>query len=189
MRPPVAFMRLAPAVAVLAMVAVLAPATLASRVRPVNLEEMTDRAGRIVQGDCTAVEIVHDPELGVDVARVSLRVERSLKGEAAETLTFRMLTEATGLPRFVEGERVILFLYGETESGLTSPVGLGQGKFTIVEDKQGGEVALNGFGNRMLFQRLSSDALTRMGEQPARWQGRDGMPPSVLLDLVESLAR
>lgn len=189
MRPPVALMRLAVIVAALAVVAAIAPATSASRVRPVNLEEMTDRAGRIVQGDCTAVEIVHDPELGADVSRVTLRVERSLKGDAGETLTFHMLAEATGLPRFVPGERVILFLYGESESGLTSPVGLGQGKFTIVEDKQGGEVALNGLGNDTLFQRLSADALTRMGEQAAQWQERDGMPPSVLLEFVESLAR
>jgi hypothetical protein len=46
---------------------------------------------------------------------------------------------------FAKGERAVLFLYGENARGLTSPVGLGQGRFTVFEDKQGRKLAMNGF--------------------------------------------
>jgi hypothetical protein len=175
-------------VATLLAATALPPPAHASRVRPVNLEQMTARAGRIVQGECTAVEVERDTELQCDVASVTLRVEQTLKGDTAETLTFRMLAGRAELPAFAEGERVILFLYHESRSGLTSPIGLGQGKFTIVTDKQGGKLALNGFGNTTLFNELSPDALTRIGERAEPWAESDGLPPSVLIELVESLA-
>jgi hypothetical protein len=181
----------------LALATALAPPASASRVRPVNLEEMTARAGRIVAGECVAVEVVRDDELGLDVARVTLRVDQSLKGVPDETVTLSMLAGAAqadprsgvaGIPRFAPGEKLILFLYGESGSGLTSPVGLGQGKFVVVEDKDGREVALNGFGNRMLFQNLSADARTRLGDAALQWEERDGIPASLLLEMVQSLA-
>lgn len=184
------------AVAALAVALCCLTPLLASRVRPVNLEEMTARAERIVSGECVGVEVVRDPELDLDVAHVTLRVERSLKGGPPGTLTVRMLagvadsgrgSGVAGMPRFARGERVILFLYGESGSGLTSPVGLGQGKFTVLADKEGREIAFNGFGTRMLFQRLSPNALTRLGDQAEPWKDRDGIPPSVLLDMVRSL--
>ena len=176
--------------------AIHAPPLMASRVKPVNLEEMTASAKTIVSGECVSVEIVRDPELGLDVASITLRVDRTVKGRADEIVTVRMIVGAgapergsgvAGMPRFEPGERVILFLYGESASGLTSPVGLGQGKFTVHRDKQGREVALNGFPNRLLFQRLSADALTRLGERPMQWKDREGLPPSTLLEMVESL--
>jgi hypothetical protein len=167
----------------------------ASRVRPVNLEEMTARADRILSGECVEVEIVRDPQLALDVASVTLRVNRSLKGAATETLTLRMLAGGSdlnsggvaGVPGFAPGEEVILFLYGESSLGLTSPVGLGQGKFTVLTNKEGREIAVNGFGTAPLFRQLSPEALTRLGNQVEQWKDREGIPASVLLDMVSTL--
>lgn len=170
----------------------------ASRVRPMNLEEMAVRAGRIFRGTCTAVETARDPDSALDVARVTFRVERLVKGEAAESLTIRMLADPDGAGAasagsraapFRPGERVVLFLYGESRSGLTSPVGLGQGKFTIVEDKDGREVALNGFDGEVLFRGLSPAASAKLGGWAARRRGREGISPDALLDMAEALAR
>ena len=43
----------------------------------------------------------------------------------------------------------MLFLYGESASGWSSPVGLGQGKFTVFEDKLGQRRALNALGDEL----------------------------------------
>ena len=172
----------------------LAPA---SRVRPMNLEEMTARAERIFHGRCTTVERVRDEDPGLDVIRVTFEVERRVKGSAPAQITVRMLADPAvaarnagdgGTLRFRPGERIVLFLYGESRSGLTSPVGLGQGKFTVLEDKQGREVAVNGFGNEVLFRGLSPEAATRLGDQADAWRHREGIPPETLLRMVETLA-
>ncbi len=160
----------------------------ASRVRPMNLEEMTARAGRIFRGTCTAVETARDPGSALDVARVTFRVERRVKGSAPESLTVRMLADSGGAALFRPGERVVLFLYDESRSGLTSPVGLGQGKFAIVEDKHGREVAVHGLGGDVLFRGLSPKASAKLGGLAARRWGREGVPPDTLLDMAESLA-
>ena len=53
-----------------------APAS-AGQVRIVNLEQMTERAGRIFSGRCTGAEVVFDPNLGADVDRKSTRLNSS----------------------------------------------------------------------------------------------------------------
>lgn len=150
----------------------------ASQVRPVNLEEMAERAENIFSGECVAVEIVDS------VAHVTLNVDRTVKGELAGTVTVRM---AAGAQHLAPGEEVILFLYGEGATGVTSAVGLGQGKFTVIEDKRGRRIAVNGFGNWTLFNELSPEARTRLGDGVAQLKEGEGIPPSTLLDMVESL--
>lgn len=180
------------------LVACFVTAVPASRVRPMNLEELTARAERIFQGRCTAVEPVIDNGPGPERIRVTFQVERAVKGSPPAELTVRVLADPTGMAgepgaggtsRFRPGERVILFLYGESESGLTGPVGLGQGKFTILEDKQGRQISVNGFDNEILFRGLSREASTRLGGGPGEWRDRKGIPPDALLRMVEDLAR
>ena len=169
----------------------------ASRIRAVNLEEMTDRAANIFSGRCVSVRVAHDSELDRPVTYVTFTVQRSVKGNARGTLTIKLLGEQEGsaeerrgiegLPRFQRGEEVVLFLYGESRSGLTSPVGFGQGKFTLIKDKQGQRLAVNGSGNANLLRRLSPDAERRLGLAASRWRGRRGIPPDALLDMAVSL--
>jgi hypothetical protein len=60
------------------------------------------------------------------------------------TVTARPGEATEGLPRFEVGEELILFLYGDSSRGLTSPVGFGQGKFKVIRDKGGKQHAANG---------------------------------------------
>ena len=161
-----------------------------------TLEEMTERAGRIFSGQCTEVRVVEQPGRGMPVTEVTFRVDRTLKGGPGGALTIRQPGVAggtergvgiLGLPRFRPGEEVILFLYGESASGLTSPVGLGQGKFTVVTDKDGLRWAVNDYGNRNLF-RETPDA---PGERPvaAADRGPRGIPADDLLESVRTLLR
>jgi len=169
---------------------------LASQVRPVNLEQLAFKAGHIVAGRCTKVEVVEDRTLGIPVTLVTLQVERSLKGRGGRTLTFRMAGDApnagvtrrsAGVPAFTPGEELILFLYPESRAGLTSPVGLGQGKFLVRRDKAGRSVAVNGDGNRVLFKGLSPDARDRLGPRALPARAGPTVGRSELLEMVADL--
>ena len=170
----------------------------ATTLRPLNLEELTRKAGTIVVGRCTAVEQVGHPRHRTPMTKVTIRVDRSLKGRSGKTLIFRMASQAgsgasdsgaVGVPRFRPDEDLILFLYPESRSGLTSPVGLGQGKFTRVKGKDGREIAVNEFSNRPLFRDFSPGAAKKLG-RGARGRDKGGpVPSSELVQWVEALVR
>lgn len=128
----------------------------ATQVRSLDLEQMTARADRVVSGTVLSVDDVVHPGVDLPVALVRIAVERAAKGSVGPVLEFRTLAfdddngaDVPDLPRFEPGERVVLFLYPDGPSGLTSPVGFGQGKFRVVETKTG-PVAVNAFRNRNL---------------------------------------
>jgi hypothetical protein len=182
----------------------LAPFALqASQVRLVNLEQMTQHAARIFAGRCAGATVVFDASLGRNVTVATFRVYRAVKGVTGKTVTVRMLDaeavqgapgdDPSSIATFRNGEEVILFLYGESAQGLTSPVGLGQGRFNIFTDKEGRKLALNHLGNKNLLKGLRPDALARLnagggsstgGKTPRHSEDLD---PTALLDAVETL--
>jgi hypothetical protein len=178
----------------------------ASRVRWLNLEELVASAGRVVAGRCVGVRVERDPALGQWVTRATFRVERAVKGAGRGDLTIALLggpgpgpapdgavrpgASAPAAPAaFREGEEVVLFLYPDSRAGLTSPVGLGQGKFLVLRDKLGRPLAANGPWTGRLLDGLSPEAERRLGPAVERWRGAAGLPPDVLLDLAAALAR
>jgi len=171
----------------------------ASRVPRVSLEHLTRQADRIFSGRCVDVRVMRDPVLGQEVTQVTFEVQRGVKGAVHGRVTIRMLGDQRltrergrgthGVPRFQDGEELVLFLYGDSRSGLTSPVAFGNGKFTVVTDSKGSKRAVNAFDNEGLFRGLSQDALRRLGGSPARWKGREGVAPDALLDMVSVLIR
>jgi len=170
---------------------------MASQVRSLNLEEMVQRAGRIFSGRCVQVRVAEDPGTHQKATFVTFVVDQTVKEGGPPKVTIKVLGEQgwpgkreTGLegaPRYAEGEEVVLFLYGESRSGFTSPVGFGQGKFSVVRDKKGGRLAINEHGNRGLLERLSSRAEERLKGRAARHRDRPGIPPEDLLEMVKSL--
>ena len=177
------------------------PAT-AGQVRLVNLEVMTDRAARIFSGRCTGADVVHDPTLGADVIVATFRVERAIKGVTGRTVTVRMpgaalvngaSSDKREAPPFRKGDEVVLFLYGESPLGMSAPVGLGQGHFKVLTDKQGHRHALNQFGNRQLLSGVRPEVRERLGAGPhpptaqADILKNDDLDPAALLDTVEGI--
>ena len=149
---------------------------------------MTDRAATIFSGRCTSVRHERDAALGIDVTLVKFRVQRAIKGEPGPTLEIKVLDDrnkVAGIPSFRRGEEVVLFLYGTSDLGFTSPVGLGQGKFSVVTDKRGRKLAFNEFRNENLARDTST--LVRLQLGPASVSSADGVEPSRLLDLTEQL--
>ena len=96
---------------------------------------------------------------------VTLSVTKVLKGETFSTITFRQfLWDARDLPIFAgykgAGE-LLLFLNPVSPYGLTSPVGLEQGRFRILHDAKGNRYVLNGRGNLGLFDHVADKASSR----------------------------
>lgn len=169
----------------------------ATRIRPLNLEEMTERADRIFLGRCVSIQVARDPATGSRVTFADFRVERAAKGDLHGIVRIKLLGEqdqslphgrgVPGLPRFAAGEEVVLFLYGDSRRGFTSPVGFGQGKFTVFQDKQGRSQAVNAFRNENLFLDLSEGVRRRLNLDPHAERGGGAIPPDRILDMVETL--
>ncbi len=167
----------------------------ASSVRSLNLEELTRNAATIFSGRCAEVEAVVDPVLGREITRVTFEVDRAVKGSVASTHTIRMVGAngvaggwgLTGLPQFQPGEEVVVYLYGESRLGLSSPVAFGQGKFNVLRDKQGRAVAINGSGNARLTRGMSPAAEQHLQVRSASWSDPAQIDPEALLDLTEAL--
>jgi len=170
----------------------------ATQVRPMNLEQITDRAATIFAGVCTNVRVERDPDAGwVRVA--TFDVARSAKGRVGRTATIRFpggqrdleprSTEIVGMPGFRRGDEVVLFLYGTSAIGLTSPVGLGQGQFDVVRDKQGNKLAINAFGNERLLDGVTGSTLGRFSAAASSSHGATGIGVDALLDAVKALAK
>jgi hypothetical protein len=158
-----------------------------------NLEEMTVAAERIFVGRCVSVEETEEM-IGqgmMAVTRYTFEVERALKGELPEVVTFTQLGHPArravgkgGVPsktktafspnslfhgsrEYKVGERSVLFLIKEYSSGkVTRPVGLYQGIFEISRMPSGREVVRNSINNNGLFTAPYNG--TRMKESDAR---------------------
>lgn len=156
-----------------ALLAMAVPAAQAAMVSQMNLGEMTLNAHLIARVTVLDVE-QSSVELGggeLPVVEYTLRVEEAFKGSvdtAKETsvVVVRMLGDikqhdAEGairkvsalpeLPRLRMGHDYVLFTTAPSAIGLSAPVGLGQGSFSIYTDgKQ--EMAANELDNAGLFQ-------------------------------------
>lgn len=172
--------------------AILALPARASQVRPVNLEEMTTSAASIFSGTVLDVTETLDPGIGRAITLVTFEVDRVAKGDIGSALTVRMLGgesgNVAGVPSFRPGDDVVLFLYGNSDLGLASPVGLGQGRFAVTTDKEGRRIAINDFGNRNLLRGLTPQARERLGASLTEWQSRRDVESDALLDMAASLA-
>lgn len=132
-----------------------------------NISELVAQSDRIVKGRVVLARVERHPEhRSLHTVVVTLRVEETLKGKASETLTFRQfiwdIRDRYDAAGYQKGQHVLLLLNNPTRYGLVSTAGLYQGRFLIVRNRAGNNVAQNGFGNSGLFRDIES-ALTDRG--------------------------
>ena len=124
-----------------------------------NLPQIVEDAGKIFVGRCTGVRSGEDPETGLVVTWFTFEVLQGIKGVLGETETIKQiggtyegLTVTSFTSTYRVGEEVLLFVYPPSSVGLTSAVGLHQGKFTIYADeKTGKRKVTNGMPENLLF--------------------------------------
>lgn len=111
----------------------------ATSIKAVNLEEMTALADRIFLGRVVGIRRGFDDAAHRPVTFTTFEVLRPVKGKLGQTVTIKTLASAipgqsalvAGMPTFRAGEETVLFLHGDSKLGLTSPVGLYQGRLEV----------------------------------------------------------
>jgi len=158
-----------------------------------------ERAGTIIHGHVVFARVEPHPDFpNLTTVVVTLRVQETLKGQAGETFTFRQyvwdLRDRTDAAGYRKGGELLLFLTPPSEVGLSSPVGLGQGRFRVIRNAVGQRFVVNEAGNVGLFWELRSALesrgvrLTRKQLQLLeRFQGGP-LPWDELRDLIRGLA-
>ncbi|MCX8036106.1 MAG: hypothetical protein N3D11_03430 [Candidatus Sumerlaeia bacterium] len=129
----------------LALLGSRAPATL---VLPQNIEDLESQAQLIFAGVCTTYTAVATAQ-GLPATLYTFKVIEAVKGnvKAGSEVQFRqfggpipgsrLAMKVSGVPHYVVGQEVLLFLNPPGSIGLTAPVGLSQGVFAIEQSRDG----------------------------------------------------
>ncbi len=133
-----------------------------------NLSQLTDRSAAIVRGHVVSAQVERHPEFqNLRTVVVTLRVKETLKGPAGDTFTFRQyiwdVRDRADAAGYRKGQELLLLMIAPSQAGLSSPAGMDQGRFRIVRDKTGAELAVNGHGNLGLFRGMNQEDLARRG--------------------------
>jgi hypothetical protein len=156
--------------------AVGATAQRAATVKQRSLLELTERADRIVHGYVVQSKVEPHPHYGnLSTVVVTMRVADTLKGPAAKELNFRQfiwdMHAANDNAGYRKGKELILFLNKVNEEGLTSPIGMDQGRM---------EVRLAEDGRRVVRPSVTNSTFTQGVETALRKRGK-AMPQAMVV--------
>ena len=131
-----------------------------------GLDQLTQEAELIVHGSVRSAKVEPHPQFpNLMTVVVSFDVQDTLKGKPQKSIQFRQyvwdIRDQGDKARYGKGEELLLMLGQVSKYGLTSPVGLEQGRFRIVRDSSGKANAINGRGNAGLFQQTEARARTQ----------------------------
>lgn len=186
--------RFVSALSILLLVTIPAAAQEGARVVPRTLAELAQQADLIVQGHVVSAIVQPHPQYSaLNTVVVTLRVTDTLKGSAGQTYTFRQfiwdprdLATAGG---YRKGQELLLLLHAANQNGLSSPVGLGQGRFRIVRDNQGNATALNAYTNAGLFRGMSTASARVKTLSPKSQQAIASAGGPISLDALKEIIR
>lgn len=165
--------------------------------RSVNLTYLSQRSDVIVQG--RVAHVTHRSLAGypnIPTVEVTLEVENMLRGPQSRTYTFREvflgLRAREGKDGYQIGQRLLLFLPSPSQCGLSSPVGIEQGRFHITYSSSGQEIVANELGNTGLFKNVSASvkqagALVSSSHRRIAATKRGPVPLGDLVSLVGTL--
>ena len=168
-----------------------------------NLEELTSLSERIFVGVCVSQE---QKQLDLNNGRFMTYTEytfetlQSIKGVSRKKIMLRQVGlgkgpgRIVGMPTYEIDKKYLLFLRGDSEYGLASPIGLGQGAFRIFRASNGDNLTTNAFGNRGLFHGMSPDTLSKtarltLQEQSMLNQTHGPVDLENFIDLIKNLSR
>jgi hypothetical protein len=115
--------------------------TFATTIVRMDLAQLVKQSDAIVQGSVEDVTVQWDAAKHLAFTYVTVSVADPMKGERRRTITIRQLggkigalnVNVAGMPKFVKGEEVIVFLKTQADSTF-QVVGLNQGKYAISSD-------------------------------------------------------
>ena len=165
-----------------------------------SIDQLTQEAALIVHGHVISAKVEPHPQLhNLITVFVTMKVEETLKGTPSKSVQFRQyiwdIRDQIDAARYGKGEDLLLMLGPVSQYGLTSPVGLQQGRFQITRNNKGETMAVNGSGNLRLFEATEQRAQVRGVKLSQRVttmvrQSRPGpVPLADLEDAIRTFAR
>jgi hypothetical protein len=165
---------------------------------PADLDDLVQTAAIIVRGTVVSASVEPHPEFpNLRTVVVTVSVARVLKGPATATYTFRQFIwdaqDADDAAGYRKAGELLLFLNPVSPYGLTSPVGLAQGRFRVIRDSHGKKSVMNGHANVGLFHQVVSKAASKgvaLSPQARAMMAKPSgqVPLAVLEDTVVALA-
>jgi hypothetical protein len=133
---------------------------------PQNLAQLTDTAQLIVRGNILSAKFEPHPEIAsLKTVVVTMKITETLKGSAPKIYSFRQfiwdIRDRADQAGYRKGQEVLLMMNKPSEVGLTSPVGLEQGRFRIITAHAGNKMAVNGHANAGLFSGMQAELQRR----------------------------
>lgn len=130
------------------------------------LAELVDRSQVILRGHVVSAYAEPHPDYpNLQTIVVTVRSEKVLKGSTSASYTFRQYIwdyrDVLNRAGYRKGDEYLLMMNAPSEKGLTSPVGVLQGRFLVTRDTSGKQVAINGVGNQQLLSGVVESAKTR----------------------------
>lgn len=127
-----------------------------------NLEQMVSGSADIVRGSVLSARVEKHPELdNLDTLVVTLKLHETIKGSAQGTYSFRQyiwdIRDREDAAGYHKGQEYILLMNAPSRYGLTSPAGMEQGRFRVVRDESGRELAVNGRANTFLMRGVAGE--------------------------------
>lgn len=173
----------------------ICPAQTTARTLPRALDQLASEADVIVHGYVVSARVESHPQLtNLMTVVVKMNVLDTYKGKPQKSLVFRQylldLRAQLGATEYRKGQELLLLLGPVSEFGLTSPVGLEQGRFLVSRDAKGKAVAVNGRGNLGLFNSVEKRAQANGVQLSARTTALVRHPapgPIPLADLEDAL--
>jgi hypothetical protein len=131
-----------------------------------NLNHLVDNAQIIVRGNVVSATLEPHPQFAnLQTVVVTIAVAKTFKGQVTPTFTFRQfvwdIRDATSPGGYHKSDELLLFLNPTSLYGLTSPVGMEQGRFRVLRDDRGNRFAVNGRGNIGLFVDVVTESAGR----------------------------
>lgn len=122
--------------------------------RPLDIAQLTTQAELVIHGRVISQEVTLDETSQRVVTFTTFEVIDTLKGTTGETHRIKQLGghlsgsdtvhRVPGVPRFVDGEELIVFLPAVSRLGFSSPIGLTQGNYRIT--RKHGSATVNARG-------------------------------------------
>jgi len=131
----------------------LAAAALATTVRPVSVETLTQQASTVVEARAMESWSAWDDQQHLIFTYTKFQVSKALKGAPGHTITVKQLggsargftQKVSGVRHFIPGEETVLFLTpSDAHDGSMAVVGLMQGQFRVHRSSAGEATVTNG---------------------------------------------
>jgi hypothetical protein len=125
---------------------------------------LSEEAAMIVHGRVLSARIEPHPQLRhLTTVVVSMAVSDTYKGKPQKSFSFRqyLWDPRHAAAEYVKGQELVLMMGPVSELGLSSPVGLEQGRFQVSRNEKGEKVAVNARGNFGLFNGVEQRARAR----------------------------